>query len=423
MNRAKPVLTSVSGLLLALATFGSVSDTAFAANSGSPEIYAALPASELDALVAPIALYPDALLAQVLGAATYPDQVVAANQYLKVNSDLKGDALREQVESRGWDPAVQALTQFPSVLEQLAKNITWTSALGDAAANQQSDVMAAIQRMRARAYAAGSLTSGTEITVVQQGPQVIVIEPATPNVVYVPTYNPTVIYGAPVAVPGYTSQDVVAASMIAFGVGVVIAAAVSNSSCGFGMSWGMGWSSSSIHCGGGMYYGNPYWRGGYHPGYYPGYRPPYYYPPPRPPGGGPPRPVQPIAPPTGVRPGDSGARPGTPSTLPAKPGGVNPAGPGTLPSTGGGARPAGPSNLPATGAGARPSGPSQLPSTGGGARPSTLPATGGDRAARGYAQGTQPSRPNAFSGSGGGRAQSARGNSSMGAGGSGGRRQ
>jgi hypothetical protein len=443
MNHAKPVLTSVSGLLVVLAAFSSVSATAFAASSGSPEIYAALPASELDALVAPIALYPDALLAQVLGAATYPDQVVAANQYLKVNGDLRGDALREQVESRGWDPAVQALTQFPSVLEQLAKNITWTSALGDAAANQQADVMAAIQRMRAMAYAAGNLKSGTEITVVQQAPQVIVIEPAKPNVVYVPSYNPTVIYGAPVVVPGYTSQDVVAASMIGFGVGVVIAAAVSSGSCGFGMSWGMGWSSSSIHCGGGMYYGNPYWRGGYYPGYYPGYRPPYYYPPPRPPGGGPPRPVHPIAPPTGARPGGPATRPGAPSTLPARPGGVRPAGPGTLPSTGGGARPAGPSNLPATGAGARPSGPSQLPSNGGGARPggpSTLPATGGgtrpatpsqrpsNRAERGYAQGTQPSRPNAFSGSGGGRAQSARGNSSMGAGGgartgAGGRRQ
>jgi hypothetical protein len=414
MNRAKPLLTGVSGLLLALATFPSVSDTAFSANSGSPEIYAALPASELDALVAPIALYPDALLAQVLGAATYPDQVVAANQYLKVNGDLRGDALREQVESRGWDPAVQALTQFPSVLEQLAKNITWTSALGDAAANQQADVMAAIQRMRARAYTAGNLKSGTEITVVQQGPQVIVIEPAKPNVVYVPSYNPTVIYGAPVAVPGYTSQDVVAASVIGFGVGVVVAAAVSSGSCGFGMSWGMGWSSSSIHCGGGMYYGNPYWRGGYYPGYYPGYRPPYYYPPPRPPGGAPPRPVHPIAPPTGpgVRPG--GTRPGTPSTLPARPPvGARPAGPGTLPSTGGGTRPGGPSTLPATGGGTRPTTPSQRPS---------------DRAARGYAPGTQPSRPNAFSGSGGGRAQSARGNSSMGAGGpartsAGGRRQ
>jgi Protein of unknown function (DUF3300) len=133
MNRAKPVLMTVSGLLAMLAAFASVSGAEFAANSGAPEIYAPLPANELDALVAPIALYPDALLAQVLGAATYPDQVVAANQYLKVNSDLTGDALRAQVASGGWDPAVQALTQFPSVLQQLATNTAWTSALGDAA--------------------------------------------------------------------------------------------------------------------------------------------------------------------------------------------------------------------------------------------------------------------------------------------------
>lgn len=402
MNRAKPVLMTVSGLLAMLAAFASVSGAEFAANSGAPEIYAPLPATELDALVAPIALYPDALLAQVLGAATYPDQVVAANQYLKVNSDLTGDALRAQVASGGWDPAVQALTQFPSVLQQLATNIAWTSALGDAAANQQADVMAAVQRMRAMAYAAGNLKSGTEITVVQQAPQIIVIEPARPNVIYVPSYNPTVIYGAPVVVPGYTSQQVATAAMIGFGVGVVVAAAVSSGSCGFGMSWGMGWSSSAIYCGGGRYYGNPYWRGGYYPGYHPGYRPPYYYPPPRPPVGGPPRPVHPIAPPPAARPGSPATRPGVPSTLPARRGGARPAAPGTLPSSGGGARPGGPSTLPASGGATGPATPGQRPS---------------DRAARGYAPGTQPAPPNAFSGAGGSRAQSARGNGSMGSGG------
>ena len=156
MTFKKPLLVGVSGLLVALVTAFVGSDPALAA-TGSPERYAQLSPDELDSLVAPIALYPDALVAQVLGAATYPDQVVAANQWVKVNSDLAGDALRAQVESRGWDPAVQALTQFPSVLEQMAKNVSWTSALGDAAANQESDVMAAIQRMRARAYSAGTL--------------------------------------------------------------------------------------------------------------------------------------------------------------------------------------------------------------------------------------------------------------------------
>jgi hypothetical protein len=433
MKRTKPVLRGAAGLLVALATCCCLSDGAIAAASGTPEIYAALPASELDALVAPVALYPDPLLAQVLGAATYPDQVVAAYQFVKVNSDLKGDALQNEVEGHGWDPAVQALTQFPSVLKQLADNITWTSALGDAAANQQADVMAATQRMRARASAAGNLKSGTEITVVQQSPQVIVIQPAQPTVVYVPSYNPTVVYGAPVAVPGYTSQDVAAAAVIGFGVGVVIAAAVSSGNCAVGMSWGMGWSSSSIHCGGGMYYGNPYWRGGYYPGHYPGYRPPYYYPPVRPPVAGPPRPTHPIAP--GGRPG----APGNPSTLPARPGGVGPATgtlpsgagaarpgtlpsgaggprPGSLPAAGGGARPAAPGTLPASGGG-RPGGPSTLPAPSAGTRPATANQRPSDRAARGYATGAQPAQQNAFYGAGGGREQSARGNRSMGAGG------
>ena len=418
MDCAKRVVTGVSAFLLALTAICFAVDPALAANAGSPEIYAPLAASELDALVAPIALYPDALLAQVLGAATYPDQVVAANQYVKVNSDITGDALRQQVEGRGWDPAVQSLTQFPSVLEHLAKNIGWISALGDAAANQQADVMAAIQRMRANAYAAGNLKSGPQITVVQQSPQLIVIEPAKPNVIYVPSYNPTVIYGSPVVVPGYTTSDVVAASMITFGVGVMVGAAVSSGSCGFGMTWGMGWSSSSIHCGGGMYYGNPYWRGGYYPGYYPGYRPPYYYPPPRPPvppAGVRPPPMQPIAPApgTGRPPGGSQIPPGRPSQLPAA--GGRPAGPSQLPAAGG--RPAGPSQLPSLGGGSRPATPGTLPSAGGGPRPSAPSGFPSDRAIRGYAPGTQPSRPNAFSGTGGSRPQSARGNSSMGAGG------
>ena len=406
MKRAKPMLAGLRPLLLTLATICLAADPALAGNVGSPEVYAPLPASELDALAAPIALYPDALVAQVLGAATYPDQVVAANQYVKVNRDITGDALRAQVENRGWDPSVQSLTQFPSVLEQLATNITWTSALGDAAANQQADVMAAIQRMRANAYAAGNLKSGTEIKIVQQSPQVLVIEPAKPNVVYVPSYNPSIIYGSPVVVPGYTSSEVVAASMITFGVGVMIGAAVSSGSCGFGMTWGMGWSSSSIYCGGGAYYGNPYWRGGYYPGYYPGYRPPYYYPPPRPPvppGGVRPPPMHPIAPPptSGRPPGGGTTRPGRPTQLPSGGGWQRPASPGTLPSTGGGTRPVAPGTLPSMGGSPRPAGPSQLP---------------GERAVRGYSPNTQPSRPNAFSGSGGGRAQSARGNSSMGAG-------
>ncbi len=198
--------------------------------SSMQEDYADLSDSELDALVAPIALYPDALVAQVLGAATFPDQVVDADNFLKSNPNLTGQALQEAAEQQDWDPAVQALTQFPTVLDNLAKNISWTSALGDASATQQEDTLAAVQRMRAQAYAAGNLKSGTEIKVVQQSPQIIVIEPANPQIVYVPTYNPTVVYGTTVVTPGYSTSTVVAASVISFGVGIAVGMAISNNS-------------------------------------------------------------------------------------------------------------------------------------------------------------------------------------------------
>ena len=153
----------------------------------APEEYAPLTADELDALVAPIALYPDALVAQVLGAATFPYEIVDAAFWMKDNSSLTGEALAKAVDQQSWDPAVKALTQFPSVLDNLAKNLAWTSSLGEASATQQQDVMDAIQRMRAKAQAAGTLKSGTEIKVVQEAPQTIVIQPANPQIVYVPT--------------------------------------------------------------------------------------------------------------------------------------------------------------------------------------------------------------------------------------------
>ena len=224
------------------------------------EVYAPVAARDLDALVAPIALYPDALVAQILGAATYPDQVVDADAYVKANPNLTGDALVNSVDEKQWDPSVMALMQFASVLDKLANNLPWTSALGDAAANQQAEVAAAVQRMRAKAYSAGNLKSGEQIKVVQQSPDVIVIQPANPQVVYVPTYNPTVVYGTPVTTPGYTTGDVVAASIISFSVGIAVGAAIGGSSCGWHYSsWGMHWSTRSVYCGGGMYYGNPYW--------------------------------------------------------------------------------------------------------------------------------------------------------------------
>ncbi len=213
---------------------------------------APLTADQLDSLVAPIALYPDALVAQVLAAACYADEVAFADDWLAQNQNLQGTALTQAVNEQSWDPSVKALTQFPSVLHDLAKNLSWTSNLGQAFTNQQSDVMAAVQVMRARAQAAGTLQSSSQIKVVQQSPQTIVIEPAESNVVYVPQYNPAVVYGTPLIVPAYTPPVGVAAG-VSFGAGVAIGAAIGGggfvaggfgggAGWGFG-AWGMNWGS------------------------------------------------------------------------------------------------------------------------------------------------------------------------------------
>src|SRR5271154_987926 len=158
---------------------------------------------ELQQLAAPIALYPDALVAQVLAAATFPDQVAAAEGWDQYHSNLTGPNLMAAVDQQPWDPAVKALCQFPSVLANMASNLTWTSSLGEAYHTQSGDVMTAIQVLRAKAYAAGNLKSSTQLAVVQQSPQVIVIQPVNPQVVYVPMYNPAVVYGYPYVVPAY----------------------------------------------------------------------------------------------------------------------------------------------------------------------------------------------------------------------------
>ena len=226
---------------------------------------APLSADELQQLVAPIALYPDALVAQILGAATFPDQVAAAAGWLQQNKNLTGTAVVQAVDAQPWDPSVKALTQFPSVLDNLAQNLSWTSALGEAYHTQSADVMSAVQVLRAKAQAAGNLKSGSQITVVQQAPQTIVIQPTNPQVVYVPTYNPTVVYGAPVATPGYSSADVAATAILAFGIGIAVGAAINNSCCGWGYSyWNCNWHSSTVIYHSSGYYGNAAWHGGFY---------------------------------------------------------------------------------------------------------------------------------------------------------------
>ncbi len=156
-----------------------------------------LTAEQLDRLVAPIALYPDPLLAQILMASTYPLEVVEADRWLQIpaNAALKGDALVAELQRQPWDPSIKSLIAFPGVLRMMDDNLQWTEQLGDAFLAQQADVMNAIQHLRRLAEAAGSLASAPQQTVSTGGLE-ITIEPATPDIVYIPTYNPWCVYGA-----------------------------------------------------------------------------------------------------------------------------------------------------------------------------------------------------------------------------------
>jgi len=158
---------------------------------------------ELQQLVAPIALYPDALVAQVLAASTYPTQIVEADRWMQSHSNLKGDELAKEVDKQNWDPSVKALTQTPSVLENMDKNLSWTSSLGEAYANDPQALTNEVQTLREQAQKAGKLNSNEQENVTTQG-NTIVIQPANPDVVYVPAYDPWLVYGDPiVAYPGW----------------------------------------------------------------------------------------------------------------------------------------------------------------------------------------------------------------------------
>src|SRR5713101_566430 len=168
---------------------------------GAP--YAQQTPEQLQQLVAPVALYPDSLVSQILAASTFPEQVVEADRWVQANPDLKGDDLGRAVDQQPWDPSVKALTGFPSVLGNMDKNLAWTSSLGDAYYNQQPDVVEAVQVMRRRAQDAGNLRTTPQQTVTEQD-STISIEPPSPDVVYVPAYDPWVVYGDPiVAWPGW----------------------------------------------------------------------------------------------------------------------------------------------------------------------------------------------------------------------------
>jgi hypothetical protein len=198
---------------------------------------------QIDALVAPIALYPDPLLSQALMASTYPLEIIQAQQWLAKNKDLKGDALQKAVEKQDWEPSVQATAMTPDLLKRLAEDITWTTNLGNVFLAQQKDVMDSVQRLRKRAKDAGKLESNDKMKVetqVVESQQVVVIQPANPQVVYVPAYNPTVIWGPPVyPYPPvyYPPPPPPGAMLFTFGMGMMMGAAMHGGYC-CGCSWG-----------------------------------------------------------------------------------------------------------------------------------------------------------------------------------------
>lgn len=195
---------------------------------------------ELDQLLAPIALYPDTLLAQITTASTDPQQILDVDAWLQQNSTLSGDALQSAAQQQGFDPAFIALAAFPQVLDMMAQNIDDYAAIGDAFAANQASVMDSIQRLRAQAYSAGSLQTSPQQQVMTQndgGQQVIVIQPANPQIVYVPVYDPTLIFAPP---PG-----MVAGGLLTFGAGIGIGAFINSQPWGWG-GWGWNWGHRMV---------------------------------------------------------------------------------------------------------------------------------------------------------------------------------
>ncbi|HXX53299.1 MAG TPA: DUF3300 domain-containing protein, partial [Thermodesulfovibrionales bacterium] len=197
---------------------------------------------QLEQILAPIALYPDDLIAQILMASTYPIEIVQADRWVKQNKDLKGDALTNALEKQDWDPSVKSLVNFSQVLSMMSEKLDWTQKLGDAFLGQEKEVMDTVQVLRRRAKDAGNLNTTPEQKVVVEK-ETIIIQPANPEVVYVPTYNPTVVYGAwpyPAYPPYYYYPPgyVAGAALFSFGVGLAIGAA-----------WGYAWGGCNWHGG------------------------------------------------------------------------------------------------------------------------------------------------------------------------------
>ena len=192
---------------------------------------------ELDQVLATIALYPDPLISQILMASTYPLEIVQADRWAKQNASLKGDALAKALEAQDWDPSVKSLVNFPQVLTMMSEKLDWTQRLGDAFLADQKLVLDTIQSLRAKAQTSGNLKTTKEQTVIVEE-KIIKIEPANPQVIYVPTYNPTVVYGAwpyPAYPPyAYYPPGYMAGSAFWFAAGV-----------GLGAAWGYAWGNAN----------------------------------------------------------------------------------------------------------------------------------------------------------------------------------
>lgn len=209
-------------------------------------------AGQLDSLVSPIALYPDELLGQTLVASTYPLEIIQLQQWLDRNKELKDEALAEALMKQPWDPSIQSMAAVPEVVRRLAENIQWTTELGNAFLAQPDDVMAAVQRMRAKAQGTGTLVTNAQQVVETQtvgsgeeAQQVIVVQQAQPEVVYVPSYDPVVVYGAPPPAypyPSYVYAGYVPGMALAWGAGFVLGAA-------WGGCWGYncGWGGGDVN--------------------------------------------------------------------------------------------------------------------------------------------------------------------------------
>ncbi len=402
-------------------TFGQ--DGTVPASTPTTQAIPKIPNDQLDSLVSPIALYPDELLSQTLVASTYPLEVIQLQQWMDRNKTLKGKALADAVQKQPWDPSIQSMVAVPDVVQRLAGNIQWTTELGNAFLAQQVDVMAAVQRMRVKAQGSGNLKSGEQIKVetqtVDSNQQVIVIQQTNPEVIYVPSYDPVVVYGAPAyPYPSYIYPGYVPGTGLAFGAGLILGAA-----------WGGGWG---YHCGwggdchvninhnntyvnhynnvnhinrgqnGGQWQHQPAHRGGA----------PYG------PGG-----IGGAGRPGGVGGIGGAGKPGGPGGVGGIGGAGKPGGPGGVGGIGGAGKPGGPGGAGSVGGAGKPGGPGGAGSIGGGGnRPSTLPANSGSGRNNIGGRSTSPgsgygASNNAFGGGFGGggaaRASSSRGSSSM----------